>query len=108
MAGSEIGVAVEERPISIFGAPSRALAEKVLCARNPVEALHQAYAGGEPAGAKGCAARGLDANEAFAQKHGFAGTPVLVRASDGAVLHGYRDAAAIRRFVEAAAAKGDR
>lgn len=101
-------VAVEERPISIFGAESRALAEKVLCAPDPVQALHQAYAGGEPATRNHCAAKGLDANEAFARKHGFAGTPVLVRASDGAVLHGYRDAATIRRFVGAAPAGGDR
>ncbi|MBN9504724.1 MAG: DsbC family protein [Altererythrobacter sp.] len=105
---TKAGVAVEERPISIFGAPSRALAEKVLCARDPAKALHQAYAGGEPAARKGCAASGLDANEAFARRHGFAGTPVLVRASDGAVLHGYRDAAAIRRFVEAAPTEGGR
>ena len=41
----------------------------------------------------------LDANETFAKANGFAGTPVIVRARDGAVLHGYRDAAAIRRFV---------
>ena len=102
------GVSVEERPISIFGVESRALSEKVLCAPDPIQALHQAYAGRQPAARKDCAAEGLDANEAFARKNGFAGTPVLVRASDGAVLHGYRDAANIRQFVGAAPAKGGR
>lgn len=102
------GVSVEERPISIFGAESRALSEKVLCAPDPVKALHKAYAGEPPAARKGCDPKGLEANEAFARKHGFAGTPVLVRASDGAVLHGYRDAATIRRFVDAAPAEGGR
>ena len=101
-------VAIEERPISILGAESRALSEKVLCAPDPVKALHKAYAGELPPARKGCSARGLDANEAFASKHGFAGTPVLVRASDGAVLHGYRDAATIRQFVGAAPAEGGR
>lgn len=101
-------VAIEERPISILGAESRALSEKVLCAPDPVKALHKAYAGEQPAARKGCTAQGLDANEAFAKKHGFAGTPVLVRAGDGAVLHGYRDAATIRRFVDAAPAEGGR
>jgi hypothetical protein len=38
---------------------------------------------------KADATRVLDANEAFARKNGFAGTPVIVR-SDGAVVHGYR------------------
>ena len=101
-------MSVEERPISIFGAESRALSEKVLCAPDPVKALHEAYAGGEPAARKVCDAKGLDANEAFAKKHGFAGTPVMVRASDGAVLHGYRDAATIRRFIDADPAEGGR
>ena len=101
-------VAIEERPISIFGAASRALSEKVLCAADPAKAVHKAYAGEQPAERKGCSAKGLDSNEAFAKKHGFAGTPVLVRASDGAVLHGYRDAATIRRFVDAAPAEGGR
>ena len=62
--------------------------------------MHAAYAGQAPASAKTCKdAKALDANEAFARANGFAGTPVIVRARDGAVLHGYRDAAAIRRFV---------
>ena len=47
---------------------------------------------------RGLFAKALDANEAFAKANGFAGTPVIVRASDGAVLHGYRDAATLRRF----------
>jgi thiol:disulfide interchange protein DsbC len=101
-------VSVEERPLSIFGEASRALSEKVLCAPDPVKALHKAYAGEQPTARKGCTARGLDANEAFAKAHRFSGTPVLVRASDGAVLHGYRDAATIRQFVGAAPAEGGR
>ena len=98
-------VHVEERPISIFGAASRKLSEAVLCAKDPAKALHAAYAGQAPASAKTCkGAKALDANEAFAKANGFAGTPVIVRARDGAVLHGYRDAATLRRF--AAGAKG--
>ena len=93
-------VHVEERPISIFGAASRKISEAVLCAKDPAKALHAAYAGQAPATGKTCKdAKALDANEAFAKANGFAGTPVIVRARDGAVLHGYRDAAAIRRFV---------
>ena len=99
-------VHVEERPISIFGAASRKISEAVLCAKDPAKALHAAYAGQAPATGKTCKdAKALDANEAFARANGFAGTPVIVRARDGAVLHGYRDAAAIRRFV--AESKGE-
>lgn len=98
-------VHVEERPISIFGAASRKLSEAVICAKDPVKALHAAYAGQAPASGKSCSkAKALDANEAFARANGFNGTPVIVRARDGAVIHGYRDAATIRRF--AAGAKG--
>lgn len=92
-------VRVEERPISIFGVASRRLSETVLCAKDPVKALHAAYAGELQAGASSCAkAETLDANEAFARANGFAGTPVIVRASDGAVLHGFRDAETLRAF----------
>jgi transcriptional regulator with XRE-family HTH domain len=45
---------------------------------------------------------GLDANEAFAKAHGFGGTPVIVRPSDGAVLEGFRPAAALRAFLSGA------
>ena len=95
----QAGVLVEERPISIFGAASRRLSESVLCASDPVAALHDAYTGKHiprPASCK--AIRALDANEAFAEANGFAGTPVIVRASDGAVLHGYRDSQTLHRF----------
>ena len=72
----------------------------MLCAKDPPKALHAAYAGQVPATGKTCKdAKALDANEAFARANGFAGTPVIVRVRDGAVLHGYRDAAAIRSFV---------
>ena len=37
-------------------------------------------------------------DEAFAKANGFAGTPVIVRASDGAVLHGFRDSETLRAF----------
>lgn len=95
---AKAGIRVEERPISIFGAASRKLAEAVLCASDPAAALHQAYAGETPKARERCTPKGLDANEAFAKANGFAGTPVIVRKSDGAVLHGYRDAATLRRF----------
>lgn len=94
-----IGARVEERPISIFGAESRKLAEQVLCARRPEVSLHAAYAGLALAEAEPCDASGLDENEAFAKAHGFGGTPVIVRPSDGAVLEGYRAAEALRAFL---------
>ncbi|MXO60940.1 thioredoxin fold domain-containing protein [Altererythrobacter salegens] len=97
------GVLVEERPISILGTQSRRLAETVICASDPGRALHQAYDGVlDPSGASCAETRGLDDNEAFARANGFAGTPVIVRASDGAVLHGYRDAATLREFARPA------
>lgn len=105
---AKAGVHVEERPISIFGAKSRALSEAVLCAADPAEALHRAYAGQAPAPRKSCKAKGLEANEAFAKANGFNGTPVMVRPSDGAVLQGYRPAAEIRRFLGLDQSKGGR
>ena len=96
------GVLVEERPISIFGASSRRMSEAVLCAADPVGALHAAYTGKHLEPRAACKkAAALDANEAFAQANGFAGTPVIVRARDGAVLHGYRDAKTLRAFANA-------
>ena len=53
-----------------------------------------AYAQEPVQGSGQCDTTGLDENEAFAKKHGFTGTPVLVRA-DGAVLEGYRPRAAL-------------
>jgi thiol:disulfide interchange protein DsbC len=94
-----IGARVEERPISIFGAESRRTAERVLCAPKPELALHAAYSGLALANPKPCDTSGLDANEAFAKVHGFGGTPVIVRPSDGAVLEGFRPAAALRDFL---------
>lgn len=99
---------IEERPISIFGETSRKLSETVLCAPDPERALHEAYGGKKPLKTQPCDATGLDANEAFARANGFAGTPVMVRASDGAVLHGYRDAQTIRHFVSDGHKKGAR
>ena len=94
-----IGARVEERPISIFGPDSRKVAEQVLCAPAQETALHLAYSGVALANPKPCDTRGLDANEAFARAHGFNGTPVIVRPGDGAVLEGYRPAAALRAFL---------
>ncbi len=91
----KLGARVEERPISIFGAESRKLAEQVLCAPDPAAALHAAYAGRTVAKGHPCPTKGLDANEAFAKAHAFGGTPILIRPGDGAVLEGYRDAATI-------------
>ncbi len=92
-----IGARVEERPISIFGAASRSAAERVLCAANPVRALHAAYEQNEIPAPRRCDTSGLDANEAFAKRHGFGGTPVIIR-PDGAVLQGYRPARALKAF----------
>lgn len=97
-----IGARVEERPISIFGAESRQLAEQVLCSSRPEMSLRMAYSGLALANPRPCDTTGLDANEAFAKAHGFGGTPVIVRPSDGAVLEGYRPAATLREFLAAA------
>ena len=93
---------VEERPISIFGAESRRLAERVLCSPRPEVSLHMAYSGLALANPRPCDTTGLDANEAFAKAHGFGGTPVIVRPSDGAVIEGFRPAGALREFLRAA------
>jgi thiol:disulfide interchange protein DsbC len=82
-----MNVRVVERPISVLG--SRDIADRVYCAKNREEALHAAYAGEPFKGGGSCNTSGLDANEAFAHKHGLSGTPVIVRA-DGAMLEGYR------------------
>lgn len=97
-----IGARVEERPISIFGAESRKDAERVICSPRPEVALHMAYSGLALAHPKPCDTSGLNANEAFAKAHGFGGTPVIVRPSDGAVLEGFRPAAALRAFLSGA------
>ena len=97
-----IGARVEERPISIFGAESRKEAERVICSPRPEVALHMAYSGLALANPKPCDTSGLNANEAFAKAHGFGGTPVMVRPSDGAVLEGFRPAAALRAFLSGA------
>lgn len=98
-----IGARVEERPISIFGDASRRAAERVLCAPDPVKALHAAYEQKEIPAPRKCDISGLDANEAFAKRHGFGGTPVIIRA-DGAVLEGYRPAAQLTAFAKGGAA----
>ena len=82
-----MNVRVVERPISVLG--SRDIADRVYCAKNREEALHAAYAGEPLKSGPSCDTSGLDANEAFAHKHGLSGTPVIVR-SDGAMLEGYR------------------
>jgi thiol:disulfide interchange protein DsbC len=100
---AKIGARVAERPISIFGADSRKLAERVICASDQASALHAAYAGETLSEARRCDTHGLDANEAFAKEHGFAGTPVIVRPSDGAVLEGFHPAEDLVRFLKGTA-----
>ncbi|PCG07550.1 MULTISPECIES: DsbC family protein [Sphingomonas] len=95
---ARMGARVEERPISIFGAESRKLSEAVLCAADPAAAAHAAYADQAIAAGRKCDVSGLDANEAFARKHGFGGTPVIIRA-DGAVLQGFHTAEQLKAFV---------
>ncbi len=93
-----IGARVEERPISVLG--TRALTDKVYCAKNPVAALHGAYRHEEPeTDTAKCDVSGLDANEAFAKRHMFSGTPIVVRA-DGAVIEGYRPAAELAAWLK--------
>ena len=91
-----LDVRVVEYPISILG--SRAVAEQVICARDRVKAMRDAYAGA-PLLSKSCDTHGLDDNEAFARLHRIAETPVLVRA-DGAVLHGYRPRAFLATWLQ--------
>ena len=94
-----LGVRVDERPISVLG--TRKLSDAVYCASDPAAAVAAAYSGSVPSGARrqGCDAGDLDANEAFARRNGFTGTPVLVRA-DGGVLVGYRPAAQIATWLK--------
>lgn len=92
-----LGVRVEERLISVLG--TRELSDAVYCAKDPAKALHAAYAGKVPTGSPQCDTRGLDANEAFARRHGFMGTPVVVRA-DGAVIEGYRPAPVLAAWLK--------
>ncbi|MGE4404363.1 disulfide isomerase DsbC N-terminal domain-containing protein [Pseudomonas sp.] len=90
---SSMNVKVVERPISVLG--TRSISDAVICSADKPKALVRAY-NGEPLPPAGkCDTSGLDANEAFAKRNGFSGTPVIVR-SDGAVVHGYRP----REFLE--------
>lgn len=84
---ASMNVRVIERPISVLG--SRDIADKVYCAKDKAKALHAAYSGQDIKGTGPCNTKGLDANEAFARKHGLGGTPVIVR-DDGSVIEGYR------------------
>lgn len=93
-----MNVRVIERPISSLG--SRDLTDRVYCARNQEEALHAAYAAEPIKGGPACDTSGLDANEAFARKHGLNGTPVIIR-SDGAVLEGYRPRPFLENWLKA-------
>ncbi|EQB02076.1 DsbC family protein [Sphingobium baderi] len=93
----EMNVQVVERPISVLG--SRALADRVYCAKNRERALHAAYAGEPLKETPDCDTSGLDANEAFAREHGLNGTPVIVR-GDGAVLEGYRPRAVLEKWLK--------
>ncbi|MFW2449049.1 MAG: DsbC family protein [Qipengyuania pacifica] len=88
-----LNVKVVERPISVLG--TRPISEAVICSPDKRRAVNQAYDGGSITTGSDCDTSGLDANEAFARKHGFNGTPVIVR-EDGAVVHGFRP----REFLE--------
>src|SRR3546814_16739033 len=79
----------------------RALADRVYCAKNREAALHAAYAGQPIKGEASCNTAGLDANEAFAQRNGLNGTPVIVR-SDGAMIEGYRPRALLEDWLREA------
>jgi thiol:disulfide interchange protein DsbC len=93
----EMGVRVVERPISVLG--SRDIADRVYCARNKEAALDAAYAGAPLKAPDSCDTSGLDANEAFARRHGISGTPVIVR-SDGEMLEGYRPRAFLENWLK--------
>lgn len=94
----QIGARVEEYPIAILG--SRPLAQQVLCADNPAEALAAVY-GGDRAGEKqrpDCNTRLLEANEAFFHARGWRGTPILVR-TDGQVHEGALSAEGLKAWL---------
>jgi thiol:disulfide interchange protein DsbC len=95
-----IGARVDERPISVLG--TRRLSEAVWCSRDRAAALDAVYRTGNIATAAppACDTSALDANEAFARRVGFTGTPVIVR-SDGAVMVGYRPARDLRQWLAA-------
>lgn len=92
----EMNLRVVERPISVLG--SRDVTDRVYCAKNREAALHAAYAGEPLKAGPACNTSGLDANEAFAHRHGLNGTPIIVR-SDGAVLEGYRPRAFLEQWL---------
>ena len=96
---ADMDVKVVERPISIMG--TRPLSNAVMCADDSKSALRAAYDGQLRGGVGQCDTSGLDANEAFAKKNGFTGTPVIVR-SDGAVVHGYRPRAFLENWLKGA------
>ncbi|MGB3795012.1 MAG: DsbC family protein [Alteraurantiacibacter sp.] len=96
---ADMDVKVVERPISIMG--TRPLSNAVMCADDSKSALRAAYGGQLRGGAGQCDTSGLDANEAFAKRNGFTGTPVIVR-SDGAVVHGYRPRAFLENWLKGA------
>lgn len=93
----KMNVRVIERPISVLG--GRELAEGVLCSRDKVAAARDAYAG-VPTERRSCDTSGLDENEAFARRNGFAGTPIIVR-SDGAKIEGFRPREELERWLSA-------
>src|SRR3546814_2575130 len=86
-----------ERPISGEGRWDGA--DRCYCARNREACLHAAYAAAPIKAWRACNTSGLDANEAFAHRHGLSGTPVIVR-SDGAVLEGYRPRAFLEKWLK--------
>ena len=63
--------------------------------------MRAAYARDPIPDSSSCDTSGLDENERFARRHGFNGTPVIVR-SDGAVLEGFRPKAALIEWMKGA------
>lgn len=95
----EMNVRVIERPISTLG--SRDTANRVYCSKDKQAAVRRAYSR-QPLPAANCDTAGLDANEEFARKHGFSGTPVIVR-KDGSVLEGYRPREVLESWLKSGA-----
>lgn len=96
-------IEVTEYPIAILGADSAEKAKMALCASDRAKAAGALYLGGDVEVRAGCAEGGkrLAANMAFAEAHGIAGTPALVRA-DGAVNRGWMALADLRAWLKAA------
>lgn len=85
---------------AILSQQSHEKATSVRCARDPAAALHLAYAGSDKLERADCAERQkIVAVNAFMDKMGWRGTPVVVR-DDGEVQVGFRSPETLRAFLE--------